>query len=203
MEIKGLDYNTMREPLAMPEYGREIQNMVDHAMGIADRAERLRCAKTIVRMMAAKVTQRCENSDFEQTLWDHLYIISGCRLDIDWPYDVTGAEKIAVKPQPMPRPGTEQPMHLRHYGRLTEQLLAKIKQMPAGSERDEMVRLTANQMKRSLAAWGHGSTDDERVLADIARFTDGVIQPAPGELKLDRVSTPDVGEPATKRRRRK
>lgn len=193
----------MREPLVMPEYGREIQNMVDHAMGIADRAERLRCAKTIVRMMAAKVTQRCENSDFEQTLWDHLYIISGRQLDIDWPYDVAGAEKIAAKPQPMPRPGIGRPMHLRHYGRLTEQTLAKIKQMPAGPERDELVRLTANQMKRSLAAWGHGSTGDERVLADIAHFTDGVIQPAPGELKLEKVSGAEPSEPAAKRKRRR
>jgi hypothetical protein len=65
---------------------------------------------------------------------------------------------------------------MRHYGRLIEELFEKLKSMPEGEERDELVRLTANQMKRDLAAWGHGSMDDEKVADDLARFTDGKIQ---------------------------
>ena len=94
MDIKGLDYNTQREPLLMPEYGREIQLMVDHAMTIPSREERLRCAKTIVKQMEFKVPQMRENGNYKQTLWDHLYLMSRGELDIDWPFDVSNAEKM-------------------------------------------------------------------------------------------------------------
>lgn len=83
MNIEGLDYNTQREKLLMPEYGREIQNMVDHAVSIPDKKERQRCAETIVRLMESKNPQVLEGEDSEQTLWDHLYLMSHKQLDID------------------------------------------------------------------------------------------------------------------------
>ncbi len=174
MNIEGLDYNTQREKLLMPEYGREIQNMVDHAVNIPDKEERQRCAETIVRLMESKNPQVLEGENSEQTLWDHLYLMSHKQLDIDWPFDVSEAENILSKPEPMPHPTGG--ARLRHYGRLLEELFEKLKTMPEGNERDELVRLTANQMKRNLAAWGHGSMDDEKVADDLARFTDGKIQ---------------------------
>lgn len=174
MNIKGLDYNTQREKLVMPEYGREIQKMVDHAVSLPDKEERQRCANAIIRLMENKNTQIHESADYQQTLWDHLYLMSHKQLDIDWPFDVSEAEKILSKPQPMEHPTGG--ARMRHYGRLVEQLLDQLKTMPEGAERDELVRLTANQMKRDLATWGHGSADDEKVADDLARFTDGKIQ---------------------------
>ena len=174
MDIKGLDYNTQRERLAMPEYGREIQKMVDYAVDLPTKEERMACAHTIVRLMATKMPQLQGNADYEQTLWDHLYLMSGKQLDIDWPYDVSEAEKIHSKPEPLPLPKNQ--IRQRHYGKLVEELFEQLKQMPAGPERDELVRQTANQMKRDLATWGHGSMDDEKVADDLARYTDGVIQ---------------------------
>ena len=185
MEIQGLDYNTQRETMLMPEYGREICKMVEHAVALPSREERLRCAKTIVKLMETKVPQIRENADYKRTLWDHLYLMSHKQLDIDWPYDVSEAEKIHAKPQPVPLPQAS--IRLRHYGRLVEELCEQLKQMPAGAERDELERLTANQMKRDLAQWGHGSIDDEKVADDMARMTDGVIQ-----LDLQRLSLPKV-----------
>lgn len=199
MNIQGLDYNTSRETLLMPEYGREIQKMVDHAVSLPDRDERLRCARAIVRLMETKVPHLRENADYEQTLWDHLYLMSHKQLDIEWPYDVSGAEKIHTKPAPMPLP--QGAIRQRHYGRLVEQLLEKLKQMPEGEERDELVRLTANQMKRDLATWGHGSIDDEKVADDLARFTDGVIQLDLGSFRFEKVA-PVVEEVKKSRKRR-
>lgn len=98
MNIEGLDYNTQREKLLMPEYGREIQNMVDHAVSIPDKEERQRCAETIVRLMESKNPQVLEGENSEQTLWDHLYPMSHKQLDIDWPFDVSEAENILSKP---------------------------------------------------------------------------------------------------------
>ena len=174
MNIQGLDYNTQREQLQLPEYGREIQKMIDYAVSLPDREERLRCAKTIVKLMETMVPQIRENAGYQQTLWDHLYLMSHKQLDIDWPYDVREAEQILSKPAPMPRPSSK--ISMRHYGRLVEELFEILKTMPAGRERDELTRLTANQMKRDLVLWGHGSIDDEKVADDLAHFTDGVIQ---------------------------
>ena len=174
MDIKGLDYNTQREHLAMPEYGREIQKMVNLAVGLPTKEERTVCAQTIVRLMETKMPQLRGNADYEQTLWDHLYLMSDKQLDIDWPFDVSEAEKIHTKPEPLPLPQNR--IRQRHYGKLIEELFEQLKQMPEGPERDELARLTANQMKRDLATWGHGSMDDEKVADDLARFTDGVIQ---------------------------
>lgn len=174
MNIQGLDYNTQRHALLMPEYGREIQKMIDHAVSLSSKEERLRCAKTIVKLMETKVPQIRENANYQQTLWDHLYLMSGKQLDIDWPYDISEAERILTKPAPMPRPDTK--IGLRHYGRLVEELWERLKTMPPGKERDELTSQTANQMKRDLILWGHGSIDDEKVADDLARYTDGKIQ---------------------------
>ncbi len=174
MNIQGLDYNTQREALLMPEYGREVQKMIDYAVSLPDRDARLRCAQSIVKLMETKVPQLRDNANYQQTLWDHLYLMSGKQLDIDWPFDISEAERIHSKPAPMPRPLTN--IGLRHYGRLVQELWERLKVMPAGPERDELARQTANQMKRDLVLWGHGSIDDEKVADDLARQTDGKIQ---------------------------
>ena len=203
MNIEGLDYNTQREPLIMPEYGREIQNMVDYAVAIPEKHIRQVCAESIVRMMEAKIPQIRENENYQQTLWDHLYIISRKKLDIDWPYDVSAAEKILARPQPMPRPQKGDHVHLRHYGRLLEELFALLKTMPAGRERDELARLTANHMKRDLATWSHGSMDDEKVADDLARFTDGKIQLDLSTFRFERVQVPEPNDNSRRNRKRR
>lgn len=194
MNIQGLDYNTQRELLQMPEYGREIQRMIDHAVTLPTKEERLLCAKTIVKLMETKVPQIRENSGYEQTLWDHLYIMSHKQLDIDWPYDISGAEKFHDKPQPMKLPQSN--VRLRHYGKLVSELLEKLKDMPEGGERDELIRLTANQMKRDLVQWGHGSIDDEKVADDMARMTDGAVQLDLNKFVFERIN---ISEPQQKR----
>ena len=194
MNIQGLDYNTQRELLQMPEYGREIQRMIDHAVTLPTKEERLLCAKTIVKLMETKVPQIRENSGYEQTLWDHLYIMSHKQLDIDWPYDISGAEKFHDKPQPMKLPQSN--VRLRHYGKLVSELLEKLKDLPEGGERDELIRLTANQMKRDLVQWGHGSIDDEKVADDMARMTDGAVQLDLNNFVFERIN---ISEPQQKR----
>lgn len=185
MNIKGLDYNTKRETLLLPEYGREIQRMVDYAIGCPTRDERNACANTIVRMMGTKVPNATETNDGVRALWDHLYIMGRGQLDIDWPYDMSEAVKITQKPQPMPI--RKNHVKLRHYGHLVEECFDILKTMPNGRERDKLIYLTANQMKRDLAIWGRGTMDDERVADDLARFTDGCVQLDINNMQLERV----------------
>jgi hypothetical protein len=200
MDIKGLDYNTQREKLVMPEYGREVQKMVDHAIGLPTKQERNKCAQTIIKLMETKMPQLRGSAGFAQTLWDHLYLMSGKSLDIDWPYDVSGAEKIHTKPQAIPLPQNR--IRQRHYGKLVEELLERLKEMPAGPERDELVRQTANQMKRDLVTWGHGSMDNEKVADDLARFTDGVIQLNLNKFKFEKVTAPTAEVSKSKKKRK-
>ena len=201
MDIKGLDYNTQREKLVLSEYGREIQKMVDVAIGLPTKEERMRCAKTIIRQMEMKNPQVRQSENYQQTLWDHLYLMSGKQLDIDWPYDVNNAEKISTKPQPMAHPQSENISRYRHYGRLVGEVFEKLKTMPEGPERDELVRVTANQMKRDLLTWGHGSMDDERIADDLARFTDGKIQIDLSSFRFDRIDS--ISTESTGKRKKK
>lgn len=201
MEIKGLDYNTQREKLVMPEYGREIQKMVELAISLPTKEERMACAMSIIRQMENKNPQVRESTDYQQTLWDHLFLMSHKQLDIDWPFDVSNAEKILTKPQPMEHPKGDGQSHLRHYGRLMTEVFEKLKTMPEGEERDELVRVTANQMKRDLATWGHGSIDDEKVADDLAHYTDGKIQIDLSTFRFERIS--EAGSNDTKRNKRR
>ena len=203
MDIKGLDYNTQREKLILSEYGREIQKMVDVAISLPTKEERMRCAKTIVRQMEMKNPQVRQSDNFEQTLWNHLYLISRKQLDIDWPYDMSGAEEITTKPQPMAHPTSDNNSRIRHYGRLMGDVFEKLKTMAPGPERDELVRMTANQMKRDLLTWGHGSMDDERIADDLARFTDGKIQLNLSTFRFDRIDTPRPEPTGGKRKKKK
>ena len=196
MNIEGLDYNTQREQLVLPEYGREIQSMVNYAIGLTDREERQHCAETIIAVMRRMVPQSGDNESYEQKLWDHLALMSGFRLDIDYPFDVTQAVQIAKKPEPMPYPMKDIP--IRHYGNMMFELFEQLKEMPEGPERDELIRITANQMKRDLSQWSQGSADDEKVADDLARFTDGKVQ-----LDLENFLFDKTGVKTTDRKRRK
>ena len=85
MQIEGLDYNTQREKLILPEYGREVQKMVEHAITLPSKAERQQCAQTIIAIMDRMYPANRESADYKQKLWDHLAIMSHFELDIDWP----------------------------------------------------------------------------------------------------------------------
>ena len=200
MKIKGLDYNTQREHLVLPEYGREVQQMVDYCVSLKSRAERQRCANTIIAVMERMMPHTYENKDYRQKLWDHLALMSGFQLDIDYPCDITEAQKMLQKPAPMRYPMKRIPV--RHYGNMMFEVFELLKNMPNGAERTELTRLAANQMKRDLVRWGHGSSDDEKVASDLADYTDGKIQLDLETFKFDRTETPTRNYERRQRRRK-
>lgn len=187
MNIEGLDYNTQREKLILPEYGREVQDMVDYCLKLKDRDERQKCANTIVEIMERMFPKDSYNDEnYKQKLWDHLAIMSKFQLDIDYPYDVNQATKIATKPEPMEYPMKKIPV--RHYGSMIFELFDKLKTEKPGEEREELVRITANQMKRNLVQWSHGTSDDQKVADDLARYTDGKIQLDLDHFSFDKIN---------------
>lgn len=200
MKIKGLDYNTQRERLVLPEYGREVQQMVDYCVSLKSRAERQRCANTIIAVMERMMPHTYENKDYRQKLWDHLALMSGFQLDIDYPCDITEAQTMLQKPAPMRYPMKRIPV--RHYGNMMFEVFELLKNLPNGAERTELTRLAANQMKRDLVLWGHGSSDDEKVASDLADYTDGKIQLDLETFKFDRTETPTRNYERRQRRRK-
>lgn len=197
MNIQGLDYNTQREKLIMPEYGREVQWMVQYAISLPDKRDRQSCARAIINTMERMHPQVKASANYKQKLWDQLALISEFKLDIDWPYDISKAKKILGRPEPMKYPMQHIPV--RHYGKLVFELFEQLKTMEPGPRRDRLMAFTANQMKRDLMQWSHGSSDNEKVASDLARFTDGKIQ-----LDLDtfRFAKIELREPERKRKRK-
>lgn len=164
-----MEYNTTREKVAMPEYGRLVQKLVEFAVTIADRNQRQRFAEDIVRVMANANQQNSNYPGFRHKLWDHLAMISNYQLDIDYPYPIVPKEKDA-KPERVPYPTNR--IKYRHYGHLVETLLKEISQMPPCEERDELTRLAEGQMRRSLEQWNKDALDSKKIQGDLQRYLD-------------------------------
>ena len=97
--FKIMQYNTQQKKMPLPEYGRSIQNMVDYALTIQDRAERQRCANTIINIMGNMFPHLRDVPDFKHKLWDHLAIMSGFELDIDYPYEIIRKDNLVTRPE--------------------------------------------------------------------------------------------------------
>ena len=177
-----MDYNTQREKLRLPEYGRCIQEMVNYAVALEDKKERQRCAFTIIDLMANMQTFTGNPDDFYQKLWNHLAFISDYQLDIDYPVEIQHINEQEKKRERIPYP--QKRIARRHYGSIIEQLTKKLTEMEPGAERDELTLLVANQMKRALANWNSNALDDEKILSDLAEYTDKKISLIPSEIKL-------------------
>jgi len=166
-----MTYNTQREKLILPEYGRTIQEMVDICMSIEDRKERQQCAESIIEIMQTMNPNVRQQPDYEHKLWDQLAILSNYKLDIDYPFEVVKEEEIAAKPKPLKYP--MQRIRYRHYGHLTEAFIQKAKELPEGTEREELTAMMANYMKRSLYNWNRDAMDERKVYADLEEYMGG------------------------------
>lgn len=178
-----LEYNTQQKRLPLPEYGRSVQNMVDYALTIADRAERQRCANTIVNIMGGMFPHLRDVPDYKHKLWDHLAIMADFKLDIDYPYEVVKEDLLHAKPEPLPYPGNN--IRYRHYGKLLEVMVEKALEFPEGSrERTRMVSLIANHMKKCFLAWNKDSVENEKIYADLREYSHGQIDLKEGDVRM-------------------
>ena len=168
-----MKYNTQEKRLPMPEYGRAVQKMVDHAVTIEDRAERQRCANTIIAVMGNMYPQLRDMPDFKHKLWDHLAVMADFKLDIDYPYEVADPDTLHATPQRIEYPKGS--IRYRHYGRCVEEMIKKACAMPDGEERDQLIRLIAAQMKKEYILWNKESVEDEKIIEDIKEYSDGAI----------------------------
>mgnify|MGYP001140806788 CR=1 FL=1 len=153
-----MKYNTEEKKLVMPEYGRNIQNMVDYCITIQDREERKRCADTIINIMGNMFPHLRDVNDFKHILWDHLAIMADFKLDIDYPYEIVKKEDLYSRPPRIPYNNSR--IRYRHYGKTLEKMIQKATEFEPGVEKDQLIKLLATQMKKSFLTWNKESVDD-------------------------------------------
>lgn len=195
-----LTYNTHRKRLVLPEYGRNLQKMVDHCLTIENREERNRCALTIVKAME-QLFPELRQPENANKVWDHLAIMSDFKLDIDYPQEVVKQEELNSQPAKVPY--EQSPIRFRHYGKILEEMIDRAAGMEEGPAKDEVVLLIANHMKKQLLAVNPEGADDQRVFADLAVYSKGAIRLNPEEVKLFEFEALPIEKPTKKKRKRR
>lgn len=168
-----LDYNTQREELKMPEYGRHVQKMIEYVASIPDKEKRNEQIQAVVGVMGTLNPQLRDINDFKHKLWDHVQIISDFKIDIDSPYPMPTRESLSTKPNPIPL--QKEPIKISHYGRNIQNMIDVI----AAREDDEvkiyMIQTLALYMKQQYIIWNKDSVSDDVIFRDIERLSGGKI----------------------------
>lgn len=194
-----LRYNTQQKRLVLPEYGRFIQQMVDHCVTIEDRDERTRCAYSIVASMANLFPELKQGGEYSSKLWDHLAIMSGFQLDIDYPCEIIRPDSLHTQPDKVEY--QKSTTYRRTYGKMVEQMIARAAAMEQNEERDEFIHLLANQMKKLLTEVNREGVEDARVFKDLYEMSDGAIRISPDQMKLHEYIIP--AQPTGKKKKKK
>lgn len=169
-----MDYNSKRKKLALPEYGRNVQNMVDHLLTIQDRDERNRAAKTVINVMGNLYPYLRDVAEFNHKLWDHLAIMTDFKLDIDYPYEPPSPDILTGKPNKVPY--AQFPIKYRHYGLIMERMIEKVSEYDEGEEKELYTQQLANHMKKSYVVWNKGAVEDEKIFADLDELSEGKLK---------------------------
>ena len=173
MNIDNLEYNTERNKLIIPEYGRHLQKMVDQAIAIEDKEERNKVAKAIIDVMGNLQPHLRDVPEFQHKLWDQLMIISDFNLDVDTPFPVLTKEKLEERPEPLDYPQNH-PKY-RFYGNNIKRMIDVAKQWEDGDLKSALVLTIANHMKKCYLSWNKDTVDDEVIFEHLFELSKGAI----------------------------
>lgn len=179
-------YNTERVRLYIPEYGRNVQKMVEYLKTIEDREKRNEQAKAVIKVMEIINPAVKLQENYEHKLWDHLHIISGFGLDVDSPYPVPAPESLNEKPMMVPI--EKRPIKATHYGRNIENIIELIASTEDGEVKTEMIRTLAVYMRQQYLIWNKDTVTEQTIFQDIEKLSDYRIK-VPEGLELGRVDS--------------
>jgi hypothetical protein len=177
-----MDYNSQRRKLLLPEYGRNVQNMVDHMNSIPDKDHRTRCAYAIVSVMGNMFPMLRDMSEFQQKLWDHITIMSDYNIDIDSPVPLPTREMIEVKHKKLPYPNEY--IKIKHYGKNIEELVQVAIDMDDEFMKKQLVLLISNHMKKLFLSWNKDVVNDEKIFDDLRLLSKGELDYTSSDFKL-------------------
>lgn len=176
-----MKYNTQKKKLILPEYGRNIQNMVDFCLQLEDKTERTQCAYSIVDIMGNMFPHLRDVNDFKHILWDHLAVMSDFNLDIEFPFEVIKREDLYSKPDKLDY--SRPTMRFRHYGKTLEKLIKLASGYEEGDEKEQLVWLILNHMKKSYMQWNK-EVEDSKIFQDLYDLSEGKIDKRNSDVKL-------------------
>ena len=177
-------YNTERVTLHIPEYGRNVQKMVAYLKTIEDREKRNEQARAIIKVMEILNPAVHMQENYEQKLWDHLFIIADFELDVDSPYPMPARDIMHRRPKMVPI--EKKPLRASHYGRNIENMIDLVAQKEDGEEKTVMIRVLAGYMKQQYLIWNKDTVSDETIFQDIEKLSDYRIK-VPEGLHIGKV----------------
>ncbi len=179
-----LTYNTQKRRLQFPEYGRNVQKMIEYVKSIPDREERNRQARAVIGVMETVNPLVHLQEDYEHKLWDHMFIISGFDLDVDSPYPVPKQEDLYTAPVEIPM--KSRPVRIAHYGKNIENIINLVADKEEGEEKNAMIRSIAVYMRQQYLIWNKDSVSDETIFSDLVKLSGGRIV-IPEGMHLSRI----------------
>jgi len=180
-----MDYNTQREKLILPEYGRNVQKMIQKVKAIDDRDKRNEQMRAVVQTMGILNPQIRELNDFKHKLWDHAHVIAEFDLDIDSPYPSPTRQQFDSKPDRLSLPET--PIKAACYGRNIENMIALIADREEDDIKKEMIRVLAIYMRQQYLIWNKDNVAEETIFADIEKLSEGKLK-VPDDVHLGAIS---------------
>lgn len=179
-----MEYNTELSKLIIPEYGRNVQRMVEYLMTIEDKEKRNHQANAVIEVMGNLNPHLRDVPHFKHKLWDHLFIMSEFKLDVDTPYEKPEEEELAKKPEPMSYPQSK--IRLRHFGKNILKMIDKAVLIEDEAIQKDMVLAICNHMKKSYVSWNNSSVEDAVIVNQFNKMAENKIS-APTDLKLSYV----------------
>lgn len=187
-----MEYNTTRGKLILPEYGRNVQNMIAHAMEISDRKERNRAAQAIIEVMGQLNPHLRDVDDFRHKLWTHLFVMSDFNLEVDSPYEIPKAESLQEKPKLMAYPKSK--IRYGHYGKYTQEILESAKNITKEDERDYLKNTMANFMKKQFLSHNNDTVENHVIADQLKELSKGnLVLENPDELMNTNVLLRSMG----------
>ena len=168
-----MKYNTARDHLVLPEYGRNVQKMVDHATTIQNKEERNKCVKTIIDFMGQMNPQLRDLKEFNHKLWDDLFIISKFQLEADSPYPLPEPKKLDEKPEKMPYPKNK--IKFPFYGAALENMIRYAVNQNDGRDKEIMTGMIANHMKKSYLLFNKHSVSNDTIILHLKQLSDNKL----------------------------
>ncbi len=168
-----MQYNTKREPLTIPEYGRHVQNMISHAVSLTNKEEQQKCVDSIISFMGQMNPHLRDVKEFTHKLWDHLHIMSDFKLDVISPYEKPEIKKLKEKPERMKYPKNK--IRFSYYGNTIPNLIDSAIKMK-DPEKEIMTGMIANQMKKSYLLFNQGSVDNKTIKLHLSQLSNGELK---------------------------
>ena len=195
-----LEYNSSRNKLVISEYGRHIQKLVEHALTLKDKEERQKMANGIIDIMGELNPQLRDVADFKHKLWDHLFVISNFELDVDSPYEKPIIEKLFEKPEPLAYPNSK--IKYNHYGKVIELMIDEAIKMEDQELKSKLVIAIANQMKKSYVNWNLDTVEDEIILNQLTKLSNGKLSVPEGTELAKFIPNPKHQNPHARKKKK-